>query len=326
MPIRYAIRTERTTPLTRREATELKAQGYSAYEGRYSYEDVPPIVAETDETNGVYALFSSNGTKLSDWLLLKKPEVVEKELVLGRKKPGAALKDSIGQDIKQGDYIYTHSTDHQKLELSQILRNLKTKMIVEQISDSYCWSNSSGIRNRNPHSFIKIPSEVMEGGEVIPEQWEKRYVIHEIHERNGSAHRSVFTPVDEATAMREETGHFGYFNSKGILVTGWVDVTPSKYDQETLEKKVHGGRKVMDEPPVPVTDAMGTDIQLGDVVFSNDNHTNDFMLCEVIGFTKERVRLVAYDCVRGRNIFGYRLVTLNWPKNVVKLPMTITTI
>jgi hypothetical protein len=193
----------------------------------------------------------------------------------------------------------------------------------------YYWSGTSGMRTRTPNSFIKIPSALIEGGEVIPEQWEKRYIIHEVSDVNivGAEHRSIFVPVDAATAMQNEQGHFGYFNSNGTPVTGWISIIPEKYDKEDLEKTVHAGKKVMKESPVPVTDAMGTDIELGDIVFSNDNHPNDFMLCEVIGFTKERVRLVAYDCPTvSRKTRGYRLVTLNWPKNIIKLPITITTV
>lgn len=323
MPIKYAIRTKRTSPLTRAEQTELKTQGYSGLEVKYSYEDVPHIVAEMDEENGVYAAFSEAGVKLSDWMTMKKPEEVQKEIELARKKPGTPLKDSIGQDIYHGDYVFTHSHNHQQLELSQVVRNLKVKTVVEQMTDAYYWSGTTALRSRKPNIFIKLPTPLIEGGEVIPEKWEKRFSVYKTEDRRKNYEETDFIPVDEAHAMQGSTGHFGFFDPKGKSLIGWVPASPDACDQELLDRTVHAGKKVVKELAVPLTDIMGTDILLGDVVFSNDNHTNDFMICEVIGFTKERVRLVAY----GRfGITGYRLVTLNWPKNIIKLPIAITTV
>lgn len=321
MPIRYAIRSERKVPLTAAESAQLKTQGYSAPEMKCSYEDVPPVVADVDEENGMYALFSESGVKLSKWMTVKKPEEVEQALMLGRRKPGSPLKDSIGQEISQGDYVFTHSHDHRNLELSQVVRNMSAKMVVEQLANTPYWSGSSALRTRNPHSFIKVPTEVIEGGVVIPEKWEKRFSI-DIGTKQSRVYREEhFVPIDKTTARQDTAGHFCFYDSKNAPVTGWISIIPdNNYDAELLARKVHAGKKLVEELPVPLTDAMGTDILLGDIVFSNDNHTNDFMLCEVIGFTKERVRLVAYESA---GVAGYRIITLNWPKNILKLPINI---
>lgn len=323
MPIQYAIRTKRTTPLTRAEQYEHKAQGYSWFDMNYTYEEVPPVVADMDEENGVYALFGDNGTKLSDWMLVKKSEEIQKGYLLGRQKPGAMMHDSIGQPIQLGDYLYTHSHDHQSLELSRLVRTMRSKIIVEQLTASHYWTK---LRTRDPHSFIRIPTELMEGGEVTPEPWTKRYSVREIiqnHNNRGVAGEQ-FHFTDEATAREELDGYVGYFNSRNEIVSGWIAITPSPSDAKLLASKVHAQKKVMDSLETPLTDIMGTDILLGDFVFSNDNHFNEFMLCEVIGFTKERVRLVGYDYKGGRSLRGYRIVTLNWPKNIVKLPITMS--
>ena len=328
MPIRYAIRSARATPLTNDEQAELRSDGYSAFEARYSYEDVPPVAADMDEENGVYALFSEVGVKLSEWMTVKKPVEVENALRLGRSKPGAVLKDSMGQEIRQGDYVFTHSHDHRNLELSQVVRNIKTKVVVEQLSGAYYWSGSSALRTRKPSCFLKVPTELIEGGGAVPEQWEKRFSVDTSTPQDMGFKEEHFVRVDEATARKDVTaGQFGFFDSNGAPVTGWIPIAPDNdYDKDLLARKVHAGRKVVEELPVPLTDAMGTDILLGDIVFTNDNHTNDFMLCEVIGFTKERVRLVAYQnaAYGGMGLTGYRIITLNWPKNIIKLPITMS--
>lgn len=323
MPIQYAIRTKRTVPLTRAEQYEYKERGYSWFDMNYSYEEVPFVVADMDEENGVYAFFGDNGTKLSDWMLVKKPEETEKAYVLGRQKPGSALHDSIGQVIQPGDYLYTHSHDHQNLELSQLVRTMRSKIIVEQLTDSHRWTK---LRSRDPNSFIRIPTELMEGGTVVTEAWTKQYSVREADEsEDGWVVRSEqFHFTDEATTKAEPGGHVGYFNSQNDIVSGWIPVTPSANDAKLLSSKVHAQKKVVDSLETPLTDIMGTDILLGDFVFSNDNHRNDFMLCEVIGFTKERVRLVGYSYRGGRSLRGYRVITLNWPKNIVKLPITMS--
>ena len=323
MPIQYAIRTKRASPLTRAEQYEHKAQGYSWVDMNFSYEEVPHVVADMDEENGVYAFFADNGMKLSDWMLVKKPEETQKAYVLGRQKPGTTMHDSIGQRIQPGDYLYTHSHDHQNLELSQLVRTMRSKIIVEQLTDSHRWTK---LRSRDPHSFIRISTELMDGGEITPEPWTKRYSVREVLANHNS--RGVggehFHFTDEATALAELDGYVGYFNSRNEIVSGWVSVTPSPSDAKLLNSKVHAQKKVVESLETPLTDIMGTDILLGDFVFSNDNHYNDFMLCEVIGFTKERVRLVGYGYKGGRSLRGYRIVTLNWPKNIVKLPLIMS--
>lgn len=323
MPIQYAIRTKRTSPLTRAQQEERKAQGYSWFDMNYSYEEVPHVVADMDEENGVYAFFADNGMKLSDWMLAKKSEETQKAYVLGRQKPGATMHDSVGQPIQPGDYLYTHSHDHQSLELSQLVRTMRSKIVVEQLTDSHYWTK---LRTRDPFSFVRIPTELMEGGGITPEPWTKKYSVREIlrDHNNWGVRGEQFHFTDEATALSELDGYFGYFNSRNEIVSGWIPITPSPSDAKLLSSKIHAQKKVVESLETPLTDIMGTDILLGDFVFSNDNHFNEFMLCEVIGFTKERVRLVGYDYKGGRSLRGYRIVTLNWPKNIVKLPITMS--
>lgn len=321
MPIKYAIRTKRTSPLSRAEQYAHKAQGYSWFDMNYTYEDVPPVVADMDEENGVYALFGDNGAKLSDWMPVQKSEETKKAFILGRQKPGAIMRDSIGQVIQSGDYLYTHSHDHQNLELSQLVRTMRSKIVVEQLTDSHYWTK---LRNRDPYSFIRVPTEIIEGGEVVPEAWTKKYSVRDTSASTPTRFVEEFILVDEATAEAEKEGYFGFFNSKDEIVSGWITVTPNVFETKPLASKVHAQKKVVQSLPVPHKDAMGTDILLGDFVFSNDNHCNDFMFCEVIGFTKERVRLVGYNYKGGRSLRGSRVSTLNWPKNILKLPITIS--
>lgn len=321
MPIKYAVRSKRETPLTRAEQFEGKENGYSSLELCYSYEDVPPIVAEMDKTNGVYALFSEAGMKLSAWLPVEKPSEVQEAYIAGRSRQGAFMCDSIGQPLLPGDYLFTHSNNHRSLELFQLARTMRSNIVVESLMDA---SSTKRLATRNPYSFLRVPKELLEGGEVTPEIWTKKYAVLEkgaeiAYNRLGNYHLT-----DELTAREAELGFFGYFNSREEITSGWIPFKTSAYEEKLLNSKVHAQKKVVDSLPVPLTDAMGTDILLGDFVFSNDNHYNDFMLCEVIGFTKERVRLVGYDYKGGRSLRGMRIVTLNWPKNVLKLPLIMS--
>jgi hypothetical protein len=325
MPIHYAIRKERTEPLTRAEQAKLYAHGYSAYEARCVFEDVPHIVADMDAENGMYALFSEHGTKLSDWMLMKKHPEVEEALILGRKKTGAPLTDSVGQTIKQGDYLFTHSNDHKYLLLNQVVRNLKTKVILEELRGLHSWFKTSGLITRNPKTFIKISSTVVEGGGDMPDVWEKQFAVREVGSTpNGSAVER-YVRATESIAQGEEHGCFAYFNAEGALVSGWINIIPSKWELPELEAKVHAKKKLYDVPPAPMKDALGAEMQLGDVVFSNDNHYNNFMVCEVIGFSKDRVRLIGYE-PNGRSLRGRRVITLNCPANIVKLPIIVAAV
>jgi hypothetical protein len=255
---------------------------------------------------------------------MDKPSEVQEAFILGRSRPGADLLDSVGNLLSPGDYLFTHSNDHRNLELFQLARTMRSKIVVEQLIDA---SSQQRLYTRKPYSFLRVPAELMEGGDVAPESWTKRYSVLEILDIDQWGDRSGdYHPTDEATAFADPNGFVGYFNPRNEIVSGWLPVHPNPYDAKSLDSKVHAQKKVVDSLDTPLTDAMGTDILLGDFVFSNDNHSNDFMLCEVIGFTKERVRLVGYDYDYrgGRSLRGRRVVTLNWPKNILKLPLIMS--
>lgn len=308
MPIQYAIRTQRTSPLTREEQDAFKAQGFAEFEIDYSYEDVPHVVAEMDEENGVYAFFSTNGTKISDWMLVKKSDENQKAYALGRQKQGALLYDSIGQPIHPGDYLYTHSHYyHSKLELTQLVRTLRSRIVVEHLTDSH---SQTKLKNDDPSSFLRVPPELVEGGKVTPAPWTKHYSICERVD-DGSRFGSVnYLITDEATAQANPKGHFGYFNTENKIVGKWVPVIPTPEETEVRNR-------AWADLDTPLTDALGTDLLIGDLVFSVARNRNNFLLGEIIGFPNGKVQLVRYN-------HWVRDMKLHSSKNVVKLPITMS--
>jgi hypothetical protein len=323
MPTKYAIRTRTDVQLTRQEQYMIDTQGWKVPEDKYTYEEVPAIVAEFDTENGVYALFSSNGVKLSEWLLITQVDDVQKQWRLGRTKPGPVLKDSIGQDINQGDYLVAHRQKEESLELCQVVRNMQTKTATENLSSSRFASTAKAIQSRDPETYVKLPSELIEGGMIPTQHWEKRFALRFAEHIPYQGTREDYTLVDEDTAMKDESGHFGYFNN-GVLVSGWIPCPLNPHTARSLEDKIHSKKKIMESLEVPLTDSMGTDIVLGDWVFSNYSNATLFMLCEVIGFTKDRVRLMGYaNTSPHMGLQGQRIITLNPPKNILKLPVQI---
>jgi hypothetical protein len=317
MPIQYALRSRRDTPLTSRENTELVELGYSPIELHYSFDDVPPVVAKSFENNGVYAVFSSKGRKLSGWVPAKPSPYIQAEHQKAIKRPGKPLLDSIKQELNRGDYALTHTYSHKELELVQVIRNTPTKTVVEPLT-SDVWLGSNKPRTINPHSLLRIPSELIEddGTTSAVEQWEKKWAIRTIVEnwepKWGMRTSQTYVETDEITATNHDKGHFGYFNSSGNLISGWIPFLSPGYLQFTVDKTKHSGKKITESVDVPITDVMGEDILLNDWVFSNDNQGHHFSLYKVIGFSKDAVRLDSF----GR-------LTLNNPKNIVKLPFSI---
>lgn len=308
MPIQYAIRTERTSPVTREEQNDFKAQGLSEFEIGYSYEEVPPVVAAMDEENGVYAFFADNGKKISDWMLVKKHDEIQKAYALGRQKQGALIYDSIGQPIHPGDYLYTHNRYyHSKLELTQLVRTLRSRIVVEYLTDSH---SQTKLKTDTSSSFIRIPPELVEGGKVTPATWTKQYSTREMVD-DGSRFGSVnYLITDEATAQANPKGHFGYFNAENKLVGDWVPVLPT-HDETEVRNRAWA------DLDTPLTDALGTDLLLGDLVFSVARNSNNFLLGEVIGFPTGKVQLVRYN-------YWVRDIKVHSSKDVVKLPIIMS--
>jgi hypothetical protein len=307
MPIQYAIRTKRTAAIAREEQDDLKAQGFSEFELDYSYEDVPYVVADMDEENGVYAFFAENGTKISDWMLVRKPDEIQQAYVQGRQKQGASIYDSIGQSIHPGDYLYTHNRYyHSKLELTHLVRNLRSRIVVEYLTDSQAQTK---LKTGDPSAFLRIPSELVEGGKVTPATWTKQYAIRSMVDgsRFGPFNYLI---TDKTTAQANPQGHFGYFNAENKIVGQWVPIIPTP-DEIKVRNRAW---ECLD---TPLTDALGTDILLGDLVFSVARHSNQFLLGEVIGFREGKLQLVRYN-------HHMRDIKVHSSKNVVKLPLIIS--
>ena len=317
MPIQYAIASTRTTAVSPDERAELEARGYFGAELNFIYTIVPVGVAEADEEFGRYALFSHNGTKVSKWLKTTKPAKLVELLRSGEKKPGDALKDSLQQDVTRGDYLLAHSPDNRRLELSQVVRNTQIKTFTESLVDTQHSGTDTedAVRPHLPETHIKIPADMLDGGTVIPELLEKRFALLETKQIPITC-----TVVDEATATKDGKGFFGYF-LRGEPVTGWIPCAVSTYEQKLWDNEEEAQKEALS---VPVTDIMGTDILLDDWVFTSNNHYNTFMLCRVIGFSADKVRLVAYKKYStDEDSRGYRIFTLNWPKDIVKIPLTV---
>jgi uncharacterized protein (DUF952 family) len=294
MPIKYAIR----------KVTSTQKVTYD--------EDVPHIVADMDEENGMYAIYSTNNVRLTDWIQLKASDSLQKALANGRMNPGPTLKDSIQQDINQGDYLFTHHYDQNDLELSLVVRNLKVKTEAQQLTNTRSWDDS--LRKRNPEATLRIPKELIDGGPVVNEILRKGFAVQENH--------STYHVVDETTASQDRAGRMGYFNSNGDLVTGWVRYSVPEQHQAYMAKKKHNNKLVMETLDTPPTDALGTELMIGDWVFSNDNQYSTFMLSEIMGFTEDKVLLLGY--YRLRNSFcGQYVITWNKSKKIVKLPITV---
>lgn len=314
MPIKYAIRTELNAPLPKKEVAEYKAQNYSAHDLKFHYEEVPSMVAEMDEENGVYAVFSNNGVKLSDWILMKEPEAITEVKDKWRTKPLHSLKDAIKQELQPGDYVFIDVSGFRKLELNRVVHVLKSGVVVESFG-----KGKITIRKRWELMFIKIPAELLTDGTITPEKYEKRYAVHESQDERHSF-LSLHHPVDEVTARQSEEGMFSYFNSRGEQITGWTWIKLEDRLLEKLNSKVYYDEEIVESLPIPLTDALGSDIMLGDLVFSNMNY-HHFMMCEVVGFTKNKVLLLAYLAYHEGIENGQRTLTLNAPKSIVKYPI-----
>lgn len=317
MPIQYAIASHRPGPISPEEQAGLEALGYFGSELNFIYTIVPATVAEADEEFGRYALFSHNGTKVSKWLRTTKSAKLVEILRTGEKKPGEVLKDSLQQDVVRGDYLLAHSHDYTRLELSQVVRNTQVKTFTENLVDSqqYGTDTENAVRPHLPETHIRIPADMMTGGTVIPELLEKRFALLETRQTPITC-----TVVDEETAINDGKGFFGYFLN-GEPVTGWIPYVLSQYEQKLWDSEEDAQKVALS---LPLTDIMGTDILLKDWVFTSNNHYNTFMLCRVIGFSEDKVRLVAYKKYNTEESSrGYRIFTLNWPKDIVKIPLTV---
>ena len=321
MSVKYAIRKRLPdVPLNKEEQYMVDTQGYVVPEDKFSYEEVPAIVAEVDTENGVSAVFSSNGMKLSQWAPLKKSPELEKLWALGASKPGKPLKDSIGQDVQRGDYIMTHATKQTTLELSRVIRTTGSKVIAENLSSPAFSSTAKSVKPRDPKSVIRIPYEMIDGFFGDPLLFEKRYAIRNAETIPYIGIKEEYLETTNVGASKSDLGHFAYFNGNQ-LISGWIPYSEpvNSYSFEAAKRR----SKIERSLEVPFTDAMGTDIRADDWVFSNDNHAHGFSLCRVIGFTKNRVRLVGYKEYTYLHRQGHGVVSDNWPKNIVKIPVTI---
>lgn len=308
MPFRYAIQAEPLKPVSR---LSIEPQSDD------DYEEVPQIVAEMDEKNGRYAVFSSNGKRVGDWLPLKKNDRLQGQYDGWLVKESPVLKTGMEQEINRGDYVLSHDSSNKTLLLGRVFRNARQRSVVEQFVADWYWGLT--LSHLSTEALLRIPAGMVEGGYVPKERWEKRFAVSAV---DGSTGRKEYYPVDEATALAEPDGHFGLFNSEGTLITGWVRITMSEDEQLALGTKLTSPsyKKAVPELDVPLKDIFGTDLLFDDWVFSNHRNRSQFILCKVIGFTKGKVQLLGYSKYLDS---GTRVVTLNWPENIVKLPVYI---
>jgi hypothetical protein len=308
MPFRYAIQAEPLEPVSRHSDLTQSDD---------DYEEVPQIVAEMDEKNGRYAVFSSTGKRVGDWLPLKKNDRLQGQYDGWLIKESPVLKTGMGQKINRGDYVLAHDSSNKTLILGRVFRNARQRSVVEQFVADWYWGLT--LTHIPSEALLRIPAEMVEDGYVPVERWQKKFAVCAV---DGSTGRKEYYPVDEATAVAEPDGHFGLFNSEGTLVTGWVRITMPDEELQALGTKLTSPsyKKAVPELSVPLQDIFGTDLLFDDWVFSNHRNRNEFILCRVIGFTKNKVQLLGYSKY---NDAGTRVVSLNWPENIVKLPVNI---
>lgn len=317
MPIKYAIRSNKddSTP-----TTEVSSQEHHAWNDGYaSYEDVPAGVAEMAGKDGRCAIFSELGSRLSDWNPLYKDEKVAKAWAAGAKDSGPAHRDCMEQIIQPGDYLFSHGFEFRTLDLGVAIRSTKTKVVTEDLTG---WSFSkTEVRNRNPEALLRIPAELIDGGTPRDIEFETMYAIqYETRDENRVTYE--YEQVNEATAKASPNGHFGYFErSNANSVTGWVSMEMNQREKETLANTRFGNKHIVQELEELHKDALGSELNLGDWVFTGDNHYSTFIIAKVIGFTDHKVRLHGYQ--KGYEVNGYRKITMNWPLNVVKIPVII---
>lgn len=316
MPIKYAIRTELNAPLPKKEVAEYKAQNYSAHDLKFHYEEVSSMVAEMDEESGVYAAFSSNGVKLSDWILMKEPEAITEVKDKWKTKPSHSLKDAIKQELQPGDYVFTDVNGGTKLELNRVVHVTKSGVVVESFA-----KGKTTIRKRWELLFLKIPAEFLTNDVIVPEKYEKRFALNDSGDEDGFSFSSTYHPTDEATAQQNKDGVSAYFNSRGEQITGWTWINLIPHSIRRLDGKVFQDKEIIEHLPVSLTDVLGTEIRLGDFVFSTIDY-HHFMLCEVVGFTQNKVLLVGYLAYHEDDKHGQMLVSLNTPKSIVKFPIS----
>lgn len=295
MPFRYAIQAEPLKPVSR-HSTEPQSDA--------DYEEVPQIVAEMDEKNGRYAVFSSNGKRVGDWLPVKKNKNLQGQYDGWLVKESPVLKTGMEQEINRGDYVLAHGSNNKKLILGRVFRNARQRSVVEQFISDWYWGLT--LAHLYAEDLLRIPSAMVEGGYVPKERWEKKFAVSAF----GDTGRREYYPVDEATAVADPDGHFGLFNSEGSLVTGWVRIAMSEEEHQALGTKLTSPsqKKMVYDLDVPLQDVFGTDLQFDDWVFSNHKNRSDFILCKVIGFKKDKVQLLGYSKYLD---VGTRVVTLN---------------
>lgn len=101
MSIKYAIKYK--TP-----KEELVKKDNGVITNIYTYMDVPQEVAEGDFENGVSAVFSVGGKRISSWTKLHDPQ---RDADLAKIKPNPSLPDCLGSMLAVGDYVLTSFGD-----------------------------------------------------------------------------------------------------------------------------------------------------------------------------------------------------------------------
>lgn len=313
----YAIRSDIMPGLLTPEQENDLTHRFLNYDDRESvYQRVPQIAAEVDEENGRWAIFATSGERLTHWRVLEEAKSSPEDL-------GPVQIDNFGQELVAGDYAFSHGTDFESLELSQILRNTKARCVAEKLSSQ---SYSANISNRDPFALFRVPIEVIEGGVIPTMEFDTIYSVREeiLNEQNKL---DPFVVTDEATARNDvDNGYFSLIHSTSPVactVTGWIKIATSQWEDKALAKKKFGHKFIVTQLETPLTDAIGLELFVGDWVVTGDNHYSDFMLAKVIGFTDNKVHVVGYKRYGAKLIEGSRDITMNWPKNVVKLPIQI---
>ena len=315
MPIKYALRSMRVTPLPETEQIKYLSLGYSPIELFYSYVEVLPAVAEADQENGVYAVHSYKGQKLSSWV----PAAKDASYTATPKSKSSSpelLKDSICQELSMGDYAFTHDHTHKNLELVCVMKTMRTKVLIKSLNENWLAADKR-TRSINPASLLKISPNLLGDEEpTVDEKYMKGFAVRTEAYEYPRGPYIAYVEVDEATAKDNPKGQFKYFNSQGDSVSDWMPFATAAYNQLEVSRTQSSEANSPSEDHPVSTDVMGTDIFLGDWVFSNDNRSHTFKLCQVMGITENKIRLNNFSQ-------GERNITLNSPANIIKLPINI---
>lgn len=121
--------------------------------------------------------------------------------------------------------------------------------------------------------------------------------------------QTFITPAEQWEAEAHEGGVWALTDTQGNVLSGWVNYrfkTPDGPISATLQKNRGRG--------IPLTDIYNETLQAGDYVFTIIRKNKIIQICEVISFTKDKIRILPVENIEQAHGM------LKFPHEIVKVP------